>query len=272
MKIEQMKLWENTPGLCEEVPTLTAYIPDNKTSDAAIVIFPGGGYRIRASHEGDGYARFLANNGITAFVSDYRVNPHLFPLPLLDARRSVRTVRSMAEKYGIDKSKVAVMGSSAGGHLAALVSTYYEPIDFENIDAIDKENFVPNAQILCYAVIKLFDKEVGHMGSSNNFLGEEPTELREKLSPDLIATEKAPQAFVWHTFEDAGVNVINSLDYVKRLRMYGVPTELHVFPHGKHGLGLADGDPAYGRDTKNDHVARWSGMLLEWLKYIGYNK
>ncbi len=120
MKTKKMNLWKETPGICDEIPTLTAYLPDKKQSDIAVVIFPGGGYQFRAAYEGDSYAEFLAENGYTAFVCDYRVAPHRFPLPLLDARRAVRTVRYYSDKYGIDKNKVAVMGSSAGGHLAAL--------------------------------------------------------------------------------------------------------------------------------------------------------
>ena len=136
MFCEKKDLWTKTPGMCEETPTITAYMPDEKKSELAVVIFPGGGYGMRASHEGEGYAKFLAENGYTSFVIDYRVSPHEFPLPLLDARRAVRTVRHYAGKYGIDKNKIAVMGSSAGGHLAALCSTYFEPIDFEKLDEI----------------------------------------------------------------------------------------------------------------------------------------
>ena len=100
---------------------------------------------MRADYEGADYAKFLAENGICAFVVDYRVTPHRFPLPLLDARRAVRTVRYYAKEYGIDKNKIAVMGSSAGGHLAALTATYYDKMEFEDVDDIDKEDCVPNA-------------------------------------------------------------------------------------------------------------------------------
>ena len=98
-----MNLWNETPGLCEEIPSITPYVPAHKTSRAAIVIFPGGGYAHRAQHEGKGYAEFFAANGITSFVVEYRVSPHRFPLPLLDARRAVRTVRALAEEYGLIK-------------------------------------------------------------------------------------------------------------------------------------------------------------------------
>lgn len=95
MKIIKTQLWDKTPGMCEEIPQLTAYIPENKRSDAAVVIMPGGGYAMRADHEGKGYAEFLADNGYTAFVCDYRVAPHRFPLPLLDSRRAVRDRKSV---------------------------------------------------------------------------------------------------------------------------------------------------------------------------------
>ena len=261
--MEKQNLWKNTPGLCEEVPTLTAYIPENKKSDMAIVIFPGGGYGMRAPHEGESYAEFLAQNGYTAFVADYRVSPHKFPLPLLDARRAVRTVRKNAEKYGIDKNKIGVMGSSAGGHLAAITSTYYEPIEFEGVDDIDKEDFVPDFQILCYPVITLLGKGIAHFGSGLKLLGEELALMGEELSPHNIATEKTPPAFIWHTFADTSVNVKNSLMYAEKLRDCGVSAEIHIFPEGHHGIGLAQGD-----DDVSRYVSEWSRLLLRWLEYI----
>lgn len=97
-------------------------------------------------------------HGIAAFVCQYHVYPHQFPVQLLDARRAIRYVRNYAAQFGIDKDQVYVMGSSAGGHLAALVSTYYEPIPSENADAVDQESYIPNGQILCYPVIKLLGK------------------------------------------------------------------------------------------------------------------
>lgn len=257
------QLWNKTPGMCEEVPTITEYLPKNKKSDMAIIIFPGGGYGMRASHEGKDYAEFLSENGYTAFVVDYRVASHKFPLPLLDARRAVRTVRYCAEKYGIDKNKIAVMGSSAGGHLAALCSTYYEPIDFENVDEIDKENFIPNYQILCYPVISLFGKGITHFGSGKNLLGEMLPEKAEDLSPHLIVSEKTPPAFVWHTFADGGVNVKNSLMYARSLKDNNIPVEMHIFPDGEHGLGLSSGD-----EKVNSYVSKWKELLLSWLEYI----
>ncbi len=265
MKIEKIKLWGKVPGMCEEIPGLTAYIPENKKSDGAIVICAGGGYGFRSPHEGEGYATFLAENGYTAFVVDYRVSPHRFPLPLLDARRAIRYVRFYAEKYGIDKNKVAIMGSSAGGHLAALTSTYYEPIEFEGIDEIDKEDFIPNAQILCYPVIPLLGNGITHFGSGKNLLGENLPEMGEALSPNLIATKETPQAFMWHSFADGAVNVIGTLEYAKRLKEVGVPVECHIFSVGSHGSGIPKGE-----DRVSKHVNQWTNLLLNWLRIINF--
>lgn len=258
---ETFDLWEETPGKCISVPVIDAYIPDEKKSDGAVILLPGGAYGGRAKHEGEGYAEFLNSIGITAFVCQYRVSPHRFPLPLLDARRAVRFVRYNAVKYGLDKNKIFVMGSSAGGHLAALASTYTKPVWFENMDEIDKEDFLPNGQILCYPVIKLSGDEFGGINSGRNFLGEEYAEMQQRLTPDLIADETAPRAFIWHTFNDEQVNVINSLDYAKRLRTVGGEVEMHIYPDGPHGLGLAKDFP---------HVAEWSDALKKWFEYIGF--
>lgn len=259
---ETYNLWENTPGLCEETPIVKVYVPENKKSNAAVVIYPGGGYSKRATHEGDGYAEFLNEHGITAFVVEYRVSPHRFPLPLLDARRGVRFARANAKKYGIDKNKIAVMGSSAGGHLAAMTSTYTKPIDFEGADIIDKEDFLPNAQILCYPVIVQPDDEgIAHRGSYKNLLGGRDYGMETALNPAKNVCNTTPPAFVWHTAADGGVNVINSYTYATELRKYNVPCEMHIFPEGKHGLGLAESVP---------HTAQWSGLLINWFKNLGW--
>lgn len=270
MYTETYCLWDTVPGGFDAAPTITYYKPDVPASDAAVVIFPGGGYTHLAEHEGRGYAEFLAENGVAAFVVKYRHSPFYFPLPLLDARRGVRYVRYYAEKFGIDKRKVAVMGSSAGGHLAALASTYTAPIDFEGVDAIDREDFLPNKQILCYPVINLYDKQCAHIGSGDNLIGipyemSNDAETRKALTPTLLINETTPEAFIWHTFEDGGVSVKNSLEYAMRLRDFGIATEMHIFPHGRHGMGLTTHS-----DAVEDHVARWGDLLVAWLRYIGW--
>ena len=262
------KLWEN-----DENSTIIRYFPaKEKKSDAAIVIFAGGGYTHRALHEGDGYAELFSERGIDSFVVDYRVAPEHFPTQLLDARRGVRFVRYYAEKYGIDKEKIAVIGSSAGGHLAALVSTYRGEIEGEGADEIDNECCIPNAQILCYPVISTVDDTIWHRGSGLNLLGEDNLDLAPSVSPDLIADEKTPQAFIWHTAADSAVNVINSYVYASALRRKNVPVEMHIFPHGPHGLGLAKNNKWVGKCDEKilSHVSRWSELLENWLAYINF--
>ena len=133
---QRFKLWESSDVEISYFPSL------HKASDATVVIFPGGGYLRRAPHEGENYAQLFNTFGMDAFVVHYRVSPDRFPLPLLDARRGVRFVRANAEKFGISKDKVLVMGSSAGGHLSAFLSTYFDPIDGEGVDEIDNEDFI----------------------------------------------------------------------------------------------------------------------------------
>ncbi len=261
MTEQTFQLWENVPGMCEEVPQITAYVPKYKQTKGAVVILPGGGYSHRSPNEGEKYARFLADHGVTAFVCDYRVEPHYFPLPLLDARRAMQFVRYHAEEYGLDRNKIYIMGSSAGGHLAALTSTYLKTIPIENPDAIDEEDFLPDGQILCYPVIQLTGNGIAHFGSGRSLLGADLAEYGEELSPNLIAGEGTPKAFIWHTFADNCVNVKNSLLYAERLKEVHTETELHIFPRGNHGMGLAEELP---------HVAQWSKLLLKWLDYNGF--
>ncbi len=271
LKFEIFDLWNNVPGMCEEVPKITAYIPDNKASDGAVVIFPGGGYAVRANHEGEGYAKYLSENGITAFVVDYRVSPHRFPCQLLDARRGVKFARFYAEKYGIDKDKIAVMGSSAGGHLAALVSTYFDEIDCEVVqDEIEKEDFIPKAQILCYPVIRILGKGIAHFGTGQNLLGvEKHASCGEGFQPDMLVSERTPKAFIWHTAADGGVSVLNSYEYASSLKRHNIDVEMHIFPHGIHGLGVCKGDTTEDEKVLA-HDAQWTQLLLNWLRYIGF--
>ena len=253
---QTFSLWEDS---LENDTKIHFYKPEIKKRDFAIIIFAGGAYGCRSAYEDVDYAQFLNENGYTAFVLDYRISPNHFPLPLLDARRAVRFVRAYADRFGIDKEKILVMGSSAGGHLAALVSTYLGKINGEGIDAIDKENFVPNGQILCYPVISS-NEQISHIKSYQNLLGARYEE-RAKYNPELLVNTSTPQAFIWHTASDEGVSVMNSYRYAAALRNYLIPCEMHIFPNGPHGLGLAEAVP---------YVSRWKNWLLEWLEvYFG---
>ncbi len=239
-------------------PTITAY--PAKNSKGAVIIFPGGGYVMRAEHEGKGYAEWFQKIGITSFVVDYRVAPYKHPAQISDAMRAVKYVRHYADKYGIDKNKIAVMGSSAGGHLAASVSVHYDKKMYDETDEIDKENARPDATILCYPVIDMF--EYRHDGSRQNLIGERALHAdKELMSLQKQVTVDTPPAFIWHTSSDQAVPVENSLMYADALSKVQVPFELHIYPMGHHGLGLAKELP---------HVAQWSKSLENWLGVIDF--
>ena len=241
--------------LCESQETLLEYSPSPyKTSNATIVVLPGGAYAGLARHEGEGYAQIFNMFGMDAFVLKYRVAPCRFPDPLLDARRAVRFLRANAENFGIDKNKILVIGSSAGGHLAALLSTCTEKLDGERVDEIDLEEYLPNGQILCYPVISSLEN-VGHMGSYENLLGENFSE-KDKFSPDKLVAKTTPKAFIWHTSSDGLVSVVNSYRYAEVLANHGVLCELHVFPVGGHGCGVCSHVP---------YTSKWVELLRQWL-------
>lgn len=236
------------------------YSPEIKRGNGAVVIFTGGAYARRAPHEAEPYALILNEMGIEAFVVDYRVAPFGHPLPLTDARCAVSLVRHNAEKWGIDPQKIAVMGSSAGGHLAALCATSKERLLIPQSAPAD---YTPNAQILCYPVT---DK-ASHGGSYENLIGENNSEKykEQEVNPIALADESTPPAFIWHTSSDPSVDVKGTYRYATRLSELGVPVEMHVYPVGGHGLGLANG--LYGRDTEV-YVQRWIKDLECWLKLI----
>ena len=267
--METIMMWDAVPGKCEETPVLDYYPAAEKKSDAAVIILPGGGFSGRCGwHEGSMYADLLNDCGMDAFICQYRVYPHTFPLPLLDVRRAVRYIRANAERFGIDPNKIAVMGSSAGGQLAALVSTYTAPIDFEDTDEIDKIDSMPNAAVLCYPAIHYPhdglcvepDMLSMYYDCYSKFAGED-MDILLSLSPDRLVKDCTPPTFIWHNADDTVAPVINSYLYATALRRHNIPCEMHIFPHGGHGLGPAPYHP---------HVAQWTGLLINWFRHINW--
>ena len=146
-----------------------------------------------------------------------------------------------------------------------MLSTYREKIDFEmNGDAADEQDYLPNAQILCYPVIRLTG-EIAHVGSGEKLLGEGWQERGDALSPDVLVTPDTPPAFMWHTAEDSCVDVRNSLTYGAALKAAGVPFEMHIYPDGFHGLGMCARE-----ETFAVHDAAWKNAVVSWLNYIGF--
>jgi acetyl esterase/lipase len=263
-------LWpDSAPGALgqadQDTPTLTPYLPDpDRASGAAIVVCPGGGYGALAPHEGPDYALFLNQHGLAAFVLKYRLGSHGYrhPAMLQDAARAVRFVRARAEEWKIDPKRVGIMGSSAGGHLASTLLTHFDAGAAEATDPVERQSSRPTLGILCYPVITMGTN--AHQGSKNNLLGKEPSaELVKLLSNELQVTKDTPPCFIWHTWEDKGVKVENSLEFAAALQRAGVPFDLHVYQEGRHGIGLND-KPPFAK------AHPWAGDLVFWLKAQGF--
>ncbi len=248
-------------------PSITPFLPDSSVSEvtgggrAAVLVLPGGGYHRKAAHEGAPVAEWLASLGLAAFVLDYRVSPYRHPVPLLDARRAMRLIRSRAAEWNVDPRRVGVLGFSAGGHLAACLGTIDPGYAEKPSDEVDAFDSVPNAQILCYPVIS-FCKDA-HLGSAEQLLGPgmNDEESRRALSCELHVGPTTPPSFIWHSADDASVPVANSLRFAEALSRASVPVELHVFPSGAHGLGLAASHP---------RAKEWPALCAKWLAGLGW--
>jgi acetyl esterase/lipase len=232
--------------------------PNQHPSGTAVVICPGGGYGIHAvDHEGTQPARFFNRLGITAFVLRYRLAPYRHPVPLNDALRAIRFVRTHAADFQVDPNRVGIMGFSAGGHLASTALTQFTAGDAAAADPIDRQSSRPSFGILGYPVIS-FSADFAHRGSARNLLGPDASEEQlAALSNDRNVTKDTPPTFLFHTAEDSGVPPENSIAFFSACKRAGVPAELHVFQQGQHGVGLAPGHPA---------LQSWLDTATTWLR------
>jgi acetyl esterase/lipase len=249
-----------------DIPKLTAYpAPAGNNSGTAVVVCPGGGYRgLAMDHEGKQIAEWLNEQGISAFVLQYRLGPRYHhPAMLQDAQRAIRTVRAGASQWGIAADRIGIWGFSAGGHLASTASTHFDEGNPQSADPIERVGSRPDFAVLAYPVISL-TTEYTHQGSKLNLLGENPDRaLVESLSNELQVTSRTPPTFLFHTNEDTGVPPENSVLYYLALRKAKVPAEMHIYEPGKHGVGLAKQHPA---------LSSWSGRLADWFRTRGLLK
>ncbi len=258
METVTIKLWENEIPFYNEsadTPNYMTFYPAATYHPApCVVIFPGGAYIDRAFHEGAPIAEFFNSRGLHAAVVEYRVRPNTHPAPLADAQRAVKLLRHMAKELRVDPEKIVTLGFSAGGHLAASTITLSD-VETGVEDEVSKESSLPNGAVLCYPVTSV-GAAFGHIGSGKNLLGDEYENRCEEFCLENRVSENTPPVFIWHTSDDAAVNVKNSLVFGEKLRDYGIPFEMHIFPHGVHGLGLA----------KNtfDNV-KWADLAADWI-------
>jgi len=217
-------------------PAVEVYTPvPEQARGAGLVVFAGGGYQTLSGHEGRGYALRFASAGFTVFNVRYRLGGegHRHPAMLEDARAAVATVRRRAVEFGVEAGTLGVVGSSAGGHLAAHLSVGWRRFAAEGVSVR------PAYTVLAYPVITMAG-DGAHLGSRRNLLGEAPAQERLlECSCERQVDAGTPPAFIWHTAADAVVPVTHALDYARALAVHGVPHELHVPECGRHGLGLA---------------------------------
>jgi acetyl esterase/lipase len=225
------------------VPAVSATRPAGPDSAVHVIVLPGGGYAGHADHEAEPVAEWLGQLGIPASVFRYPVRA-THPAPLEAVRAEIRRVRTSGAE------RIALLGFSAGGHLAGHAALTATPSDPERADAV----------ILCYPVVSM--ELDTHQGSRQELLGTIPsTGARAATSLDRLVTAGAPPFFIWHTADDPSVPVQHSYLLAQALARAGVPHALHVFPEGAHGLGLAEG---------TGEPAAWSALCASWLSASGW--
>ncbi len=246
-------------------PTIEVYLPAKSNANGkAVLIFPGGGYGILAyDWEGTDIAKFLNGKGIAGIVVKYRLpssksQKDKHNVPLIDAQRALRLVRSKAKSFHIDADKIGILGFSAGGHLASTLGTHFNETVYEPQDKADTLSARPDFMALGYPVISFGD--LTHGGSKKNLIGENPKlEMVDYFSNEKQVTENTPPTFLLHASDDKGVPVENSLLFYRALKDKGVSATMHIYPKGGHGFSLARKDP---------HLMGWTERMYEWMESL----
>lgn len=244
-------------------PTIEVYLPAKANATGkAMLIFPGGGYSLLAyDWEGTDIAKFLNGKGIAGIVVKYRLpsdksQTEKWNVPLIDAQRAIRLVRSKAKDFNIETDKIGIIGFSAGGHLASTLGTHFDEKVYQPVDDADAQSARPDFMALLYPVIT-FTKSTKHSGSQKNLLGENPDkEMLERFSNELQVTAETPPTLLIHAADDTGVPVENSLLFFQALKDKNVSATMHIYPNGGHGFSLA---------RKNRHLRGWTERLFEWI-------
>ena len=255
---------------------MRVYLPDTvarsyyRGKRPALLILPGGGYGFTYEGEAEPIALRFVSEGIVTFILDYTCTdtaPRAFPNAIREGFAAVRWIRSHAEEYGIDPENVAACGFSAGGHLCACLGTLW------NKPEAEQEQFLapgtakecrPDKLLLCYPVIR-FEAPCSEL-SVQSFFGGEPNDVQRKAySLQYRVDAETPPAFLWATSDDNAVPVVSSLQFAEALSEHGVPFELHIWPHGVHGLCLGNQVSQPLPYDRPDVVAPWSQAAVRFL-------
>ncbi|MDY2629512.1 MAG: alpha/beta hydrolase [Lachnospiraceae bacterium] len=250
---------------------LVMYLLDNspemhpRRKRPLVLICPGGGYAMTSDREAEPLAmRFLAM-GYHAAVLRYSVAPVRYPSALFQLAKSVIYLKEHADELFVDADRIVIQGSSAGGHLAASFGVFWNrPFLAEGLGVLSSM-LKPAGLMLSYPVIT--SGSFAHRGSFENLLGSGEQELREMMSLEKQVTEDTPRTFLWHTEPDDVVPVENSILFFQALHEKGVPVEMHIYPVGGHGLGLADYETANSDGYGVQKECRsWIHLAELWMK------
>ncbi|MCI5648208.1 MAG: alpha/beta hydrolase [Fusicatenibacter sp.] len=258
----------------EETAKLYTYFLDNSEemdpnrTRPVVVICPGGAYGMTSDREAEAIAMKFLGAGFHAAILRYSVMPERYPVALRQLAYAVAHIRQHAGEYHVDPEKIIIQGSSAGGHLAASYGVFWKKKTFLAKElSIDPEILRPNGLLLSYPVITSGQK--AHRGSFENLLGERYEELADEMSLENQVSGDTPQTFLWHTAPDDVVPVENSILFFQALHALSVPAELHIYPVGGHGLGLAD-EETRGRDGYGvqEECRSWISLAIDWIRHL----
>ncbi len=271
-----MKVFTQTiDGIDGTKATFHGYVIDNsKEMDPnrrrpAIMIVPGGGYVMTSDREAEPVALRMLGYGYNAFILRYSCAPSRWPVSLIELAEAMRRIRQHADEWHVDPDAIVLMGFSAGGHLAASLATGWEsdPVFAEH--GYRAADIKPNGLVLGYSVL-----DAGrwtHQGSIIGLVGEQkakdPKQI-EKLSLQKHVSRAVPPVFLWHTATDDTVPVQNSLMFAQACIEKGIPTELHIFPKGGHGLSVGTRETSikgwhdYGIEPD---VQAWPSLFKKWM-------
>lgn len=266
MKYFQVPINVETSGKSDYEAMLTGYIPDNIMQEQkermrpAVLILPGGGYEYTSDREAEPIALEFIRRGVCAFVLRYSIAPARFPQALCEALESIAYIRENASEWDIDPDNIAVCGFSAGGHLCASVGTFWNNSILDAYINRSRTVMKPNMLILSYPVIT--SGEYAHRGSFDALLGEnQRDESLSLVSLEKQVTADVPPTFIWHTYEDGCVPVQNTMLFANELIAHNVPTEVHIYRRGGHGLSLGNYLVDTERQFGEEHISS------EWIKH-----
>ena len=249
------------------IPTVSSEF-DPDIMRTTIVIIPGGGYRFICEREAEPVALYFAAHGFNTAVVRYSVSPSLYPEALLDVGAVINYIRQNSNRFHSHKDHIVVMGFSAGGHIAACMSSLWKDENLWSRIGLAPENVRPNAAVLCYPVIT--GGQFAHRDSFVALTGSEDTALHESLSAEKSVNEDTAPTFIWATWTDQAVPAINSVLYAEALYKNGVKAELHLYPVGLHGLSLSRDFTCYVKQPEKAvaECENWPALAMSFVKRL----